>query len=87
MISLVSVKGTRLLQDFINNVIPEDLPFGALNEECLHFSPAIFETVPTEDNESAKSLYPILGHLANTAGLAAPPNFDAEGNYTAKIRA
>jgi hypothetical protein len=82
IVSLVGVKGKRLLQDFIGNSFAVDIPFGALNDDCVHFSEAIFETVPTEDNESARLLKPLLGHLANAAGLASPPCFDANGNYT-----
>jgi hypothetical protein len=86
LVSLVHVTGKRLLQDFISNALAVDLQFGALNEDCLHLSEAIFETVPTENNESAKLLSPLLDHMANAAGLASSPYFDAEGNYTLKFR-
>jgi hypothetical protein len=83
--SLVHVKGKRLLQDFIGNALAVDLQYGSLNEDCLHLSEAIFETVPTENIESARLLNPLLAHMANAAGLASSPYFDADGNYTLKF--
>ena len=84
--SLVGVKDMRLVQDFIANVIAEDLPFGALHEDSVHFGEVIFETVPAEYNESAKTLRPLLNHMANAAALPSSPYFDADGNYTLKVR-
>ena len=84
--SLVHVKGKRLLQDFIGRALAVDLRYGALKDDCSWFSEAVFETVPTEDNESATLLTPLLNHLANAAGLASSPHFDADGNYTLKFR-
>jgi hypothetical protein len=86
MISLLRVKGKRLLQNFATDVIMEDMAFGDLKEDKLYFGAAIFETVPVDDNESAKVLDPILTHLANAAGLPSSPYIDVEGNYTLKLR-
>jgi hypothetical protein len=83
LVSLVGMKGVRLLQDFIGSSLPEDLPFGALGDQSVHFAGAYFETVPADYNESARSLSPLLNHMANAAGLATSPLFDANGNYTA----
>jgi hypothetical protein len=87
LVSLLRAKGMRLLQDFITNVILEDIPFGALTEDKLFFGDAIWETVPSDDNESAKALDPILTHLANASGLPSSPYFDVNGNYTLTFRA
>ena len=86
LVSLLHVKGMRLLQNFVTDVILEDLPFGELTENKLYFGDTIFEMVPTDDNESAKVLDPILTHLANTSGLPSSPYVDVNGNYTLKFR-
>jgi hypothetical protein len=85
-VSLVGMKGVRLLQDFVENSIPEDMPFEAIPEDQVNFAEAIFETVPADFNESAKMLSPLLLHLANAAGLPASPYFDADGNYTLRTK-
>jgi len=41
----------------------------------------VIESLPIETEACAKALKPILDHLANAAGLAASPLFDAAGNY------
>lgn len=84
LVSLVGVKNMRLLQDFIGRALSEDLPCGSLTDDIIDFEAAIFDVVPKDDAHSAKMLYPILSHLANTAQLATSPYFDAEGNYTLK---
>jgi hypothetical protein len=83
--SLVNVKGKRLLQDFAVRALPEDLPSVVLSHDQYHFTEAIFETVPTDDNTAARQLRATLNHLANTSGLAGSQYFDASGNYTLKI--
>jgi hypothetical protein len=64
-VSLIGVRNMRLLQDFIGNAaIPEDLPYGLLEQDALYFGNAVFEQVPTDDN----SRYPLAeGHLAARA--------------------
>jgi hypothetical protein len=85
VVSLVGVKGMRLLQDSIRH-LAEDEPYGLLTEDQFCFGEAIFETIPTDDNACAKILKdPILGSLANTADLASPPYFDTEGNYIGRF--
>lgn len=83
--TLIDVKGKRLLQNFIGNALPEDIPFDVLSRASLQFGEAIFETVPVNYNESAKLLRPILIHLANAAGMSSSPYFDDDGNYTVKF--
>lgn len=82
--SFAGVKNMRLLQDFIGTALAEDLSYGSLTDDVIHFDTAVFDEVPKDDTHSAKMLYPILSHLANTAQLATSPYFDAEGNYTLK---
>jgi hypothetical protein len=82
--SLLNVKGMRLLQDFMGNALPEDLPSVTLALDQFHFVETIFETVPRDDNDAAMRLRVTLDHLANAAGLASSPYFDAMGNYTLK---
>jgi hypothetical protein len=81
VVSVLGVKGMRLLQDFIGSAIPEDLPYGLLTDTVYTFGEAIFNKVPDDDNESAKCLHDILSHLANTAQLSRSPYFDDDGNY------
>jgi hypothetical protein len=88
LVSLLDVDSKKLLQDFIPyGAFPEDLPCGVLSgSKPLQFGEAIFETAPTDFHECAKVLRrPILNHLANAAGLASSPYFDAAGNYTLEL--
>jgi hypothetical protein len=82
--SLLNVKGMRLLKVFPNDAIWATESFVTIPVNHLHFVETIFETVPTDDKDAAKQLRPTLDHLANAAGLASSPNFDAPGNYTLK---
>jgi hypothetical protein len=82
--SLVNVKGMRLLRQFPNEAFWASESFVTIPVDQLHFVETIFETVPADDNESARRLRVTLDHLANAAGLASSPNFDAMGNYTLK---
>jgi hypothetical protein len=84
-VSLIGVKNMRLLQDFIENALLEDLPYGPLDKDVFYFGNAIMKQVPEDDNLSAKMLNPVLSHLANAAHLATSPYFDADGNYTLKV--
>jgi hypothetical protein len=82
VVSLAKVHGMTLLQDFIGTALPFDLPGPDLDRDLFHFGVAIFETTPSDYNEGAKRLKPILSHLANAAGLHSSPYFDENGNYT-----
>jgi len=81
-VSLIGVKGMRLLQDFIGTAFPEDIPFAAVDDDRIHFDEAVFETATTDYNACAKLLKPLLTHLANAAGRESSPYFDDDGNYT-----
>ncbi len=83
--SLIGIKGMRLLQDFIGNALPEDIPFAPMSDEMLRFDEAILETASTTYSECAISLRPLLTHLANAADLPSSPYFDSEGNYLLKL--
>lgn len=79
---LIDVQGKTLLQgSFQVGAFPEDLPSATLNRAQLPFGVCVFDSVPMDDPSCAKMLKPILDHLANAAGLAASPLFDAEDNY------
>ncbi len=82
--SLVDVKGMKLVQDFLGNGLPEDLPYGALSQSPLQFASSILETIPSDYNECAKQIKTTLTHMANAAGLSSSPYFDPDGNYTLK---
>jgi hypothetical protein len=85
-VSLVNVKGMKLLQTFIENAFLEDLPFRPLLDDRLEFDMATLETMPQDFTMCGRILMPILRHLANASGLSSPPYFDSAGNYTAKLR-
>ncbi|MFX1803096.1 toll/interleukin-1 receptor domain-containing protein [Paraburkholderia sp. A1RO-5] len=85
-VSLANMQGVRLLQDFKGSAFAEDIPFGQLNQDRLPFGQVVLEAVPPDYRATARVLKPILTHLANAAGLAAPPNFDEDGNYKLDLR-
>jgi hypothetical protein len=80
-VSLIGVRGKELLHQVIEGAFCEDLPSGTLTRERLDFGECVIESLPIETEACAKALKPILDHLANAAGLAASPLFDAAGNY------
>lgn len=80
--SLVNVNNMRLLHDFIpTNALAEDMPQGRLNQNRYDFVEAVIETVPENTGQCAKQIKGLLNHIANAAGLATSPYFDAAGNY------
>lgn len=85
LISLLRVRGMRLLQYFNSQAFPEDLPSTTLAADQFHFTEAVLHSVPRGDQETASQLKATLDHLANAAGLASSPNFDASGNYMLRI--
>lgn len=85
VVSMLGVSGMHLVQNFTANMILEDMPCGDLKDNILTFSDVIFEMVPAEANESGKALRPLLDHIANAAGLATSPYFDADANYTLRL--
>jgi hypothetical protein len=86
LVSLLGVKGKRLLQDFQpRGTIPEDLQSTTLSEDQFHFVETIFEVVPADYKASATMLRTTLDHFANAAALATSPHFDPAGNYMLKI--
>jgi hypothetical protein len=44
-----------------------------------------FDALPTDPNECARRLKPMLNRLARSAGLPSSPYFDDVGNYTLKL--
>jgi hypothetical protein len=81
-VSLIDMHGKTLLRGpFVMGAFPDDLPSATLNRARLPFGGCVFDSVPTESAECAKVLKSVLDHLANAAGLAASPLFDAAGQY------
>lgn len=60
-------------------------PVTVLERDQLHFAEVIFEEVPTDDQSCASAVRPILDQLANAAGHASTPHFDAAGTYLLPI--
>ncbi|MBW8078817.1 MAG: TIR domain-containing protein [Gallionella sp.] len=85
-VSLASMEGVSLLQDFKGTAFAEDIPCGRLNRDRLPFGQVILESVPPDGRATAQALKPILTHLANAAGLASSPYSDEDGNYTLDLR-
>jgi hypothetical protein len=82
-VSLLDVEDRVLLQGrIVGGAFPEDLPSASLTRARYQFGECVFESAPDDEQECATRLRPILDHLANAAGLAASPCFDAAGNYT-----
>jgi hypothetical protein len=78
LVSLVDVKGKRLMQGLPNN---PGVSFIVLNRDQYHFVETIFENVPHDNNDAATQLRATLDHLANAAGLTSSPYFDDNGDY------
>jgi hypothetical protein len=86
MASLTGVRGMKILQDFPpHGAMRVDMPSIVLPQHQFHFVEAILETIPPDDKAAARQLHTTLNHLANAAGLAASPFYDANGNYTRRI--
>ena len=86
LVSLLNVKGNRLLQDFHSTgAFREDLPSAMLAEDQFHFVETIFEVVPFDCKACARQLRATLDHFANAAGLATSPHFNDAGDYMLKI--
>lgn len=86
LFSLINVQGMRLLQDHFENSFLEDMPFARLDDDKAEFDHVTLECTPSGYAECAKMLMPMLSHLAHASGLPSPPYFDADGNYTARLR-
>jgi len=84
-VSLTNMKGADLLQDFKGNAFAEDMPSAKLNSDLLPFGQVVFNSAPPDVHTTARQLKSILSHLANAAGLASPPYFDANGNCTLNL--
>ena len=78
LVSLVDVKGKRLLQGLPSNSRVSSI---VLNRDQYYFVETIFEKVPHDNTDAAKQLRATLDHLANAAGLPSSPYFDENGDY------
>ncbi len=82
LVGLVRISGARLhlVRDPHDPGWYDNLS-GPLDRDQYHFDEAIFETIPDTPAEYVHIMRPILDQLANTAGQATSPIFDAEGRY------
>jgi hypothetical protein len=53
-----------------------------LTRNRLEFIECVIEYLPIDVQACARLLRPVFDHLANAAGLATSPDFDAAGSYT-----
>jgi hypothetical protein len=84
--SLVGVKGMKVLKEFVPvGALWGDMPSTALTQDQYHFVETIVDSVPANDREAAVQLRGTLDHIANAAGLASSPSFNASGTYTRTI--
>lgn len=84
--SLLGARGIRVLEEMPpNGALWEDMPCTTLDQDQYHFVESIFAAIPKNDQESADQARGTLHHIANTAGLAASPSFDARGRYIRNI--
>ncbi|MGH8543868.1 MAG: AlbA family DNA-binding domain-containing protein [Gammaproteobacteria bacterium] len=60
-------------------------PMTIIERDQLHFTEVICEEVLTDDQSCASVMRPILDQLANAAGHASTPHFDAGGRYLLQI--
>jgi|GEM_PF-4416714 len=72
-VTLAGLGGTRLLQQWPDGALPEDMPFGELGSGLLNFDVAILEHLPKDRSDCFVMLRPLFIHLANAAGLSTPP--------------
>lgn len=80
--SLLHMDKMRLVQQSLSSAfIPEDLPFGTIDDVNIDLGEVLIEQVPKTVNDSARSLAPIFKYLANVADLRTSPNMDETGNY------
>ena len=87
LVSLLDIEDPELLQGrFPTAAFPEDLPSATLTRARYEFGECVLESVPEDVQKCATRLRPILDHLANAAGLATSPCFDATGGYTLRNR-
>src|ERR1700730_5176400 len=81
--SLIGVKGMKVLKEFAPvGALWGDMPSTALTQDQYHFVETIVDSVPANDREAAVQLRGTLDHIANAAGLASSPSFNASGTYT-----
>jgi hypothetical protein len=80
MVSLLGAKGNRIHVGAKANWFEDDY-ISTLKSDQYHFGEAILETIPSNIQECAKMLRPIIEQIANVAGRAASTSFDQNGDY------
>ncbi len=81
--SLLNVRGMKFVIGNASRLWP-DTPIPA-DRDQYHFIESVLEAVPTDDQQTASVLRPMLDHIAGLAGKAATPTFDESGNYKLTI--
>jgi hypothetical protein len=83
LVSLIGINGVRYSFALGDN--PFEGEAGEFDRHELHFQEVIIEDVEADPNEYAKRLRPLLDQLANAAGRATTPSFDASGKFRLKV--
>ncbi len=83
LVSLLGTRGRQMTMSkyvvSLRTSVPDQDPATVLERDQLHFAEVIFEEVPIDNQSCASMLRPILDQLANAAGHASTPHFDAAG--------
>jgi hypothetical protein len=82
LVSLIGAKG--VLYSFVVDSWSED-EAGIFDRDQLHFQEVIIEDFQADPYEHAKRLRPLLEQIANAAGRATTPSFDASGKFRLKV--
>lgn len=85
LVSLTGIRGARLNFQRGQPVWEDDLS-ERLDRDQYHFDEVIFEAIPTNQEECARIIRPILDQAANMGGRATSPIFDNEGRYIPRSR-
>jgi hypothetical protein len=83
LVSLIGLKGVPYSFALGNSVFEDEA--GILDRDHLHFQEVLIEDVEPNPSEYAKRLRPLLDQIANAAGRATTPSFDASGKFCLKV--
>ncbi|MBT1516529.1 putative DNA binding domain-containing protein [Bradyrhizobium sp. SRL28] len=83
LVSLIGMKGVPYSFAGPNSIFEDEA--GTLDRDQFHFTEVILEDIPADPYEYAKLLRPLLDQIANAAGRASTPSFDATGRYRNKV--
>jgi hypothetical protein len=83
LVSLIGVENTLYSFSMGNSLFEDEA--GAFDRDQFHFSEVVVEEIPDTASEYAHILRPLLNEIANAAGRALTPTFDASGQYRVKV--